>query len=155
MDGTFSVAHGTLIHAVYVALLFFACFYAVKFGDKPEKIAAAIFFAASIFTGLVVSNEDSAFHSMESFVFVVDVLTWAGLCYIALTSNRFWPLWATSFQTIAIVTHLAVQVDQAIVPRAYAIGQGLWAYPILAALLVGSERCRRLRLRHPAIAARY
>lgn len=67
---------------------------------------------------------------------------------IALTCNRYWPLWATAFHSIGVLTHLAVFFDKSIVPQAYATGQGMWAYPVLAALVLGSERCRRLR-NHP------
>lgn len=99
---------------------------------------------ASLMTYFAVRPATPTFQSVEQWVLIVDVATWAAFLHLALTSNRFWPLWATAFQTVALITHIAVLIDPAIVPKAYAFGQGLWAYPILLTLLVGAERHRRL-----------
>lgn len=154
MHQSLSIAHGLFIHSLYSTLLVTVCLYSAKYGDSTERLGALLFTSASLSSGIIVYHKEGVFASLEQGLFAIDVITWIGLIYLALTSNRFWPIWATSFQTIAIVTHLAVEVDRAIVPKAYAIGQGLWAYPILVALLVGSERCRRLRLERQATVAR-
>ena len=132
------------VPAVYTTGLAAICVYAYVHGAVTERIGAAIVGGASVLTWLAVFHPWPVFRSVEQWVLVVDIATWTALLRLALKSNRFWPLWATAFQTVALITHIAVLIDPAIVPKAYAFGQGLWAYPILLTLLVGTERHRRL-----------
>ena len=132
------------IPVVYTVALASACVFVFIKGGVTERTGAIIVGAASVVTWLVMSPDETVFHSLELWTLVVDTATWAAFLHLALTSNRFWPLWATAFQTVALITHIAVLIDPAIVPKAYAFGQGLWAYPILLTLLVGAERHRRL-----------
>lgn len=97
----------------------------------------------------------SEFRSIEIGILTVDIVTLGLLINIALYSNRYWPLWAAAFHSIAVMTHLAMLIDRSIIPEAYAVGQGLWAYPVLGALLAGSERCRQARTQATAPASRY
>lgn len=131
--------------ALYALLLLGVCFYAARFGDRPERIGAAIIAAGSLLTAAVSFSVNTDYRSVDLGLLVVDIVAWVLLLRLALSSNRYWPLWATAFHSIALLTHLAMFVDPSIVPEAYAHGQGLWAYPMLAALLAGAERCRRMR----------
>lgn len=131
----------------YLGMVSATCFYAERYGSEPERTGALIVGSATVLTMGFSLGMGNHFRSTESAVLIIDIITGAAFFWLALTSNRYWPLWATAFQSIAIMTHLAVLIDRSIVPQAYAAGQGFWAYPVLVALLLGSERCRRAEAR--------
>lgn len=136
-----------LLAAFYLSLVTAVFFYAFRYGEYPEKAGAVIIAAASVLTFVSSATPGNHYNALETEIFVVDIATWVALLRLALTSNRYWPLWATAFHSIALVIHVAVLIDRSIVPQAYAAGQGFWAYPVLVALLLGSERSRRARER--------
>ncbi len=140
--------------AFYNICMIAVSIYGWRFGERAERIGVAIIIAASIVTFAISAFPGSHFHSMESGIFIVDLTALASFLWLALTTNRFWPLWATAFQLIAVTTHLTILVDPTIIPLAYALSEGFWAYPVLAALLLASERCRRERTQIPHRAMR-
>jgi hypothetical protein len=71
-------------------------------------------------------------------VFAVDLLTLIAAVSLAVAVDRYWPLWFAGFPLVAVATHLASMVQIAIVPKAYALAQGFWAYPMMAALFIGT-----------------
>lgn len=139
---------------LYLLILATTCIYALRFGGQPERTGAAVVAVASVLSAAATLTSGTAFHSVEIGILIVDVVTLAVLMTIALTSNRYWPLWAAAFHSIAVMTHAAMLIDHTIIPEAYAVGQSLWAYPVLAALLAGAERCRRTRTYTPTHASR-
>lgn len=143
---------GLLLAVVYWAVVTISCVHALRFGGRSERLGAAVIAAASLLSALLSS---SGFAALEGGIFVVDLATWLALMFLAFRSNRYWPLWAAGFHSVAVVTHAAMFIDRSIVPAAYAIGQGLWAYPILIALMVGSEHRRRDRALGATAAARF
>ncbi|MBW8911111.1 MAG: hypothetical protein JF564_04320, partial [Sphingomonas sp.] len=76
---------------------------------------------------------------------LVDLAVLVALVLLMLATDKYWLLWMTAFHVIGVLTHIARLIDPMIVPRAYSIGQGFWAYPMLIALTMGvsEERGRR------------
>lgn len=120
---------------VYFGVLFLVISVALWRGGRPERSAAVAVFAASFATPLVQSD---LFASPQYGILTVDLLLLGWLGLLALVTDRFWPLWATGFHLIGTITHIARMVDPTVVPPAYAIGQALWSYPVLAALAWGT-----------------
>ena len=120
---------------VYLGVLFLAVSVALWRGGRPERSAAVAVTAASFASPLLQSG---LFASPQYGILTVDVLLLGWLGLLALTAPRFWPMWATGFHLVGTITHVARMVDPTVVPPAYAIGQALWSYPVLAALTVGS-----------------
>jgi len=75
---------------------------------------------------------------MEVEVFAIDVAGLFALIGLTIKSDRFWPIWATAFQLLAVTVHTAMMVDPEITPWAFATGAVFWAYPMLLALAIGS-----------------
>lgn len=115
-------------------------FVAMIRGGRDERLGSTIMLAASIASVVVVMGIPIAdrLHAIQTRVFLVDLVTLAAFITMALRSERFWPLWTAAFQLVAVTTHAAYLADPRIVPRAYVLAQGLWAYPIWASVLVGS-----------------
>jgi len=138
----------------YTVCMIAVCIHSYRFGEKPERLGAFVIISASVASSIISLLPGNHFNALESGIFIVDVAALAGFLWLALATNRFWPLWATAFQLIAVTTHLTILVDPTIIPLAYAISEGFWAYPVLAALLLASERCRRERTQTPRRAMR-
>lgn len=129
--------------ALYAALLCAACIASMRYGGRSEKRGALIVAGASVLSAAVAFGEQVSFQTVNVGLAAVDVMTWVMLLDIALTSNRWWPLWATAFQSNALLTHAAVWAKPAFLPEAYAHTMGFWAWPILLALLFGAQEERR------------
>lgn len=87
----------------------------------------------------------SLWTSPEIGILGVDLLVLFALVILSLTSDRFWPLWMTGIQLTSVAIHFAAMVEISIVPRAYALAQGFWAYPMLGILLIGTRNVERLK----------
>jgi hypothetical protein len=134
----------TVLPFVFLAALLGTCWFAFTYGRKTERWGAAIMFFGSLLSLPAETLFGSGWQSPEYGVLAVDVLGFIALLVLALRSNRFWPLWATSFQAIAVVTHLATMADHSILPRAYAIAQPFWGYPMLLALVLGTRAVKKM-----------
>lgn len=130
-----------ILFLFYLVTLISSCAYAIRFGGPSEKYGATIMLVGSFLTaaaGLFASG----WHNTEVGVMLVDLAVLAAFLTLALHSDKYWPLWTTAFQVIGVATHLARFVDPAIIPRAYSMAQGFWAYPMLAALVIGAREGR-------------
>ena len=109
-------------------------FFAVVRGAAPERIGAAGIIVASY-----ASVPSSAFFGApELAMLIVDCALLCSFLWLLVTTDRFWPIWATGFHAISVVTHLAVAVQPHIIPAAYATYVIIWGYPVLASLAWGT-----------------
>ncbi|WP_416908728.1 MAG: hypothetical protein ACMVO5_03705 [Polymorphobacter sp.] len=124
-----------MLQTAFLILLIGTCLFAFLRGRTDERLAAGGMMLAALITPLAVS---SGFASPETGVLGIDVALLTFLFIIALKSDRFWPLWAAGFHVVGTTIHLATFVEVDIWPPAYANAQGFWAWPVLAALFVGT-----------------
>ena len=75
-----------------------------------------------------------------------------GFTWVALRSERFWPLWVAGLQLTAIFGHVLKAIDVDLFSRAYAAALVFWAYPMLLILALGTWRGRRRRANRGAAA---
>jgi len=81
---------------------------------------------------------------MEAEIFAIDIVVLVAFIHLTIKSDRFWPMWVTAFQLLAVTIHTIVMVVPQITPWAFATGAVFWAYPMLLALAIGS--CEHIRL---------
>ncbi|NCN86007.1 MAG: M20 family metallo-hydrolase [Sphingomonadales bacterium] len=124
-------------HVYYICLLA-CCGYAILRGAGSEYIGAAIMIIGSLSSLAVGKVLGTHWTSMEVEVFAIDVAGLFALIGLTIKSDRFWPIWATAFQLLAVTVHTAMMVDPEITPWAFATGAVFWAYPMLLALAIGS-----------------
>ncbi len=129
----------------YYAILFAVCAYAFLRGRTDERLAAATCIAATFATNLVYEPIGS-FAGVEVGVLIVDIATLAAFTYLALRSERFWPLWVAGLQLTTLVAHALKAIDLDLMPQAYAAAARFWVYPIFLIIVVGTFRSRQ-RLR--------
>lgn len=124
---------------VFNILLISCCAYALWRGGPPEKIAVIVLTLACFLT-FGVASDVGTFQSVETGIFVVDLLCLIGLLAVALWADRFWPLWVAALHLIGTAGHAAKFVDPNIVPRTYAFLLAVWAYPMIVLIIVGTWR---------------
>lgn len=124
----------------YWILLLAVTAYAFWRGKVDERMAAAICIAATIATRLVHTPLTSRFSDVEVGVMIVDLAALMGFTFIALRSQRFWPLWVAGLQLTTIIAHLFKVIDLDLVPQVYAAAARFWVYPIFLIIVIGTWR---------------
>lgn len=131
---------------IFWAILLFCCGYALLRGRKDERIAAIVFIAATVTSVVVHLTTDVRYLSLDVGDVLIDSLVLLALIAIALTSDRFWPLWAAGFQLVGSLAHLLKAIDVTLAPWGYAVAAPFWSYPILLVLFIGAWRQHRRHL---------
>ncbi|WP_375380143.1 hypothetical protein [uncultured Sphingomonas sp.] len=132
------------LRILYGLALAASCTFAFRHGGRSERHGAAIILVGSLLTVLVEGLPAFDWRYSRQGLVAVDLGVLVAYFVLAQRSNRFWPLWTTAFQLIAVMTHLVIMVEPRRVLQAYAIAQGFWAYPMLASIVIGSIGSRRL-----------
>jgi hypothetical protein len=129
----------------YYAILL-VCAYAFLAGRSDERIVAGICAIASVASAIVVAPLGSRYSNVEAGIFLVDVAAFAGFTFVALRTERFWPLWIAGLQLTTIIAHALKSVQLDLMPEAYAAAARFWVYPIFLIIVVGTWRSHRRRL---------
>ncbi len=124
-----------IVKIVFIALMLAICGYAFWKGHGDERWTALAIIVATLASGL---TPVSGFAQVEFGVMAIDIGLLVFLIIVALRSDRFWPLWAAGFQVVGTTIHAASMNDTDIIPHVYAAAQSFWAYPVMAALMVGT-----------------
>ena len=103
---------------------------------------------------LAISPVSVRYTGVEQGLALVDLGVLAGFITVALTSHRFWPLWAAGFQLTTALGHVLKALDSQLLPHAYGASLQFWGYPILIVLAVGTWRRHRGRRLVPAVVNR-
>jgi hypothetical protein len=127
---------------IYIPLLLMCCGYAFARGGAPERWCAVLFVAGTILTSVIVPSPIGRYQHVEIAVFAVDVCLLCGFVAIALFAQRYWPLWMSSMQLVAVASHSAGLLLSYRLPWAYAVAIAFWSYPMLIMLAWGTARHR-------------
>ena len=136
----------------YYAILFAVCGYAFLCGRLDERLAAATCIAATFATNIVYIPAGS-FSGVETGVLIIDSLALLGFTFIALRTERFWPMWVAGLQLTSTLAHLFKAIQFELIPQVYAVAARFWVYPIFLIIVIGTWRShqrRRLELRGAA-----
>ena len=126
-------------------LLVLVALYALVRGQRDERQVGLIFVVGVIATELVLPAPALRFASVETRLLLVDLAVFLGFTWVALRSERFWPLWIAGLQLTAIFGHVLKAVEVNLFSRAYAAALVFWAYPMLLILAIGTWRGQRRR----------
>jgi hypothetical protein len=133
-------------------LLALVALYALVRGKRDERQVGLIFVVGVIATELVLPAPALRFADVETHLLLVDLAVFLGFTWVALRSERFWPLWIAGLQLTAIFGHVLKAVDVNLFSRAYAAALVFWAYPMLLILALGTWRGQRRRANRGAAA---
>lgn len=126
-------------------LLALVTLYALLRGKRDERHVGLIMIVGLIATELALPPIRERFEGVETKLMLVDVAVFMGFLWVALRSERFWPLWIAGLQLTAILGHILKAVDIHLFARAYAASLVFWAYPMLLILAVGTWRSQQRR----------
>ena len=122
---------------IQVALTLAVLAFAWSRGGRPERYVATIYFAvvfSAIFRWLVTGQwSQDGYGSLQTFRFAVDLLALVAVIAVALAFDRWWTLWVSSAQIIAVVSHLLRAANMPLEPIVYAIME---RWPVWLALVI-------------------
>src|SRR5882757_7154799 len=127
---------------IFNTLLGLCAGFAIWRGGAPERVAAGSLLLAALATALSFTAFQGRFQRPEIGVMVTDMLLVAALYSLALRSNRIWPMLLAALQLSSVLVHLAKIVDLAMAAWVYQFLLKIWAYPMIALLVVGTVRHR-------------
>lgn len=125
------------LQIVFTFMLLACAAYASILGGRTGRAGSAIFIAATLLSN-IAARFNPNWASTSFGVLWVDTGCLLGLLVLTLRSDRYWPIWALGFQSVAVATHLATIVAPDIVPRAYQAMAAFWSIPILVAMVTGT-----------------
>ena len=128
---------------LYIALLALSCGYAFLRGGRYERLIAGVCILGTIATVIVNSPLNRMYVRVEGGALAVDLAVLIAFTFVALQSDRFWPLWVAGLQLTTSVAHFLKALDPHLIPQAYGLAARFWSYPILVILAVGSWRAHR------------
>jgi len=128
---------------VYPLTLLAICILAIWRGGRYER--AATFGLLGAWAVTVVAYRAPNLPT-EYIVLVADLSLLALLIWVALRSPAWWPIFAAGFHLLAILTHLAKDLDRQLGAWAYISAQIIWGYLLAISIGVGSWRHPAFRL---------
>ena len=137
-----------LLYWAYLLLIFGYAFWR---GSRPERMAAAACLLATITTVVVIPPVSLRYSSPDLTLLAIDLAMLAAFTAIALTSDRFWPLWVAGLQLTMTMSHLMKAINSDLIPRVYAAASIFWSYPILLLILIGTWRAHRRAKEPPMV----
>lgn len=127
-----------ILQATFLGGLCLCLTYAAWFGGRTGRAGASIFAAATLGTALGTMLKPNWADTSYA-VFAVDTACLFALILLACNSSRYWPIWATGFQIVAVATHIATLWIPDIVPVAYQALLSFWSIPILGIMVAGTK----------------
>lgn len=109
---------------------------AIHLGGRDGRVAAAIIVAATIATVPIQIAIDNYTHISVGLL-VSDSVLFVALFWLALWSDRAWPVWMAGMQFNAVLASLAASLASDVTERIYAGLESFWALPILGSMATG------------------
>ncbi len=134
VDGSF------LIGFIYATLLVGTVAYILVRGGIDERIVASTLVLGSLDTYLIYKFLGQSFTALQLPMLVNEAVVLAVLLTVALWSKRFWPIPVASFQVAAFLSLLTPYFGENIFSHGLGVAQGVWAYPQLVTLVLGTVR---------------
>lgn len=132
-----------ILALIFNGVLVATCLYATSCGGRPERIGAGINMIASCVTTALRLADPHFFAPAELVIMSIDAMVIAGFFWLAVSTTRFWPIWAFGFAVANIFVSIAGGFISHIPLFAYLTSLGIYAYFALASLAVGTFRIPR------------
>lgn len=138
-----------IVALFFWGLLISCCGFAAAYGGRAGRQVSISYLVAVVAT-IPASLINPDWSNPQHAVLAVDVLLLIALAWIALRSDRWFPIWFAGFHLVAVVSHLASLVAAGFVAEVYFIFQSVWTLPMLLTLVIGVARDRHAGLEEDA-----
>lgn len=128
---------------IFYTVLLIVSGYAARRGGAPERWMACLYVAAAIASHAIVLLHGSDYAMVDAFRLGVDAALLLGMMAIMARADRFWPIYCTAFQVLAVTTHGVRMFDPLIIPSVYYRSTAWLAYPTQFLLFTGILRHHR------------
>lgn len=128
----------TALALLYDAVLVGVCGWALIRGGRPERWGAVLSLVASVASSAARLTDLSSWAPGEAIIISIDLAVIAGFYWLAISTIRFWPIWAFGFAMANIFISVAGAMLPSLPLFAYTSGLGIYAYLALASLLIGT-----------------
>lgn len=125
---------------IFFGTLLLVSVYALIRGGAPEKIVAALYLFAYALTVVAARIAGDMYAKVIGSILIVDIALVVGLIILSLYANRYWTMWAASFQIVAIFAHFAKLILPGVLSGAYAVTLLVWSYAALPLLMAATYR---------------
>ncbi len=132
-----------LLALLFNAVLIAVCGYAAIRGGRPERIGAAINLSATAISNFFRLKDAAHLAPADSVMMSIDLAVVGGFFCLAITTIRFWPIWAAGFALSSIFMSVLGALLPAVPLFAYRSQLGIYAYLALGALALGTYRLPR------------
>ncbi|WP_448662509.1 hypothetical protein ACG3SL_17860 [Sphingomonas sp. CJ20] len=130
--------------ALYIGLALGGGTYAIRCGGHPERIVGILVLSTMAADPILHLSFALRFWAVDPTHVLIDITRFIALFAIALRANRFWPIWLSAFQLLALAAHLAKAMDLTIHPVVYGLMQAMWSYGIVIGLILATRVHQRL-----------
>jgi hypothetical protein len=136
--------------ALHMAFLLTVAFFALsiaiswRLGGDPERRGAQVVLMLLILGLLRTIILGTKLSELDVAGLVLDTCAMAAFVWIALFAWRFWPLWASALQLLAVMAHVTRAFDIPIHPIVYAILRTVPTYMLPLILLIATIRYRQV-----------
>jgi len=131
-----------MVNAIFTALVFACCGYAVLKGGRDGWRVSALFITAGIMT-IFAGKLGQGWGGINIPVLMVDVMLLLGLVLVAKSSRYYWPVWLCGLHLASIATHMGAAMVGDIKPMVYYTMQSFWSIPELGIMVLGIAVDRR------------
>lgn len=130
-----------IFRAAWDAALLCSATYVFWKGERDERLLMVVFLVASIATALLMWSPK--WPRMELGPVIIGLIVTFVFGSVSMTTCKWWPLWATSFQIISTIALLAPGIDRLTRLHAAYFSTVGWDYLTLLAMVVGVRtECR-------------
>lgn len=127
----------TAYFALFWIILILVCGAAARWGGRPERTAGALYLVAAAATVLVRPALVHRYAHVETAVLTIDLALMLGLLIVTIRTDRWWPICATAFQTLTVLSHIGKVLNPSLWRYGYQL-MAVWsAVPSLLPLLIG------------------
>lgn len=131
---------------IFWTLLLTTFGFALWRGREDERIAASVCLLATLVTQFILRTVEQRYSNLQLSMLLIDIFVLGAFVWIALRSDRFWPLWVAGLQLTVAMAHFMKAIHMDLIPRAYAVAAVVWSYPILLIIIIACWRGQRRTL---------
>lgn len=129
-----------LVISLYWLLALLCCAFAAIAGGRSGRTGALMILTASVASAF--GAQFGTWGQPHIPVMIIDLILLAGFYALALRSDSYWPIWATAFHLISVISHLAMFISNEVREMLYFAFGAFWSLPVLLVMVIGIARDR-------------